>query len=105
MSVIMTLRAKADPARLEAHLKENQDTLQSILGHAKENDLIAHRFYGGDGEIMIVDEWPAPENFQRFWDQASGEIGPLMEGGGVASEPEVTFWNKLDTGDEVGWDA
>jgi hypothetical protein len=23
---------------------------------------------------------------------------------GVTSEPEVTFWRKLETGDDVGWD-
>jgi hypothetical protein len=28
-----------------------------------------------------------------------------MQDGGVTSEPQIRFWRKLDTGDEVGWGA
>jgi hypothetical protein len=28
----------------------------------------------------------------------------MMGAAGVTSEPEVTFWRKLETNDEVGWD-
>jgi hypothetical protein len=105
MSVIMTMRVQGDPKRFEAVAKEHAETLQSILEVAKSHDLIAHRFYGGDGEFMAVDEWPAPENFQAFFAEASEQIGPVMQSAGVTGEPSITFWHKLDTGDEVGWDA
>jgi hypothetical protein len=29
----------------------------------------------------------------------------MMRDVGVTGEPEITFWRKLDTHDEVGWEA
>jgi hypothetical protein len=54
---------------------------------------------------MVVDEWPDPDSFQRFFTEARSEIEPLMREAGMTSDPEVTFWRKLDTHDEVGWDS
>ncbi|HEX8083851.1 MAG TPA: hypothetical protein VF529_06135 [Solirubrobacteraceae bacterium] len=105
MSVIMTLRVQGDPARFEQTAKDHADTLQAILEVAKSHGVIAHRFYGADGEFMAVDEWPDEQSFQAFFGEAQDKIGPLMEAAGVTSEPSVTFWSKLDTGDELGWDA
>jgi hypothetical protein len=106
MSVIMTLRAKGDPQKTEQVAQGNPDRMQRILEQAKENGLIAHRFYGSDsGDILVIDEWPDPESFQRFWDAAGGEIGPMMGEMGVTEEPQPEFWRKLDTRDEYGWEG
>ena len=52
---------------------------------------------------MVVDEWPDPESFQRFFESEQETIGPMMAQ--VATgEPEITFWRKLETGDDVGWE-
>jgi hypothetical protein len=102
MSVIMTLRAAGDPERLEQLAAENRDILLGIAERAKEQGLIAHRFYGSEGQIMVVDEWPDPESFQRFFAQEQETIGPMMAQI-ATSEPEITFWRKLETGDDVGW--
>ncbi len=73
--------------------------MQTIVDRAKQHGLISHRFYGGEGEILVVDEWPSPDDFQRFVD-ASPEIPEMMKA--IArGEPQVTFWRKLETGDEV----
>jgi hypothetical protein len=105
MSVIMTFRATGNPEELERLAAENPDKMRSIADRAKENGLIAHRFYGSDGRIMVVDEWPDAESFQRFFEQMRPEIEPMMAAVGVTGEPEITFWRKLDTHDDVGWDA
>src|SRR3954471_10871047 len=106
MSVIMTLRAHGDPNELEKRAAGNPDAIRAISDRAKEHGLIAHRFYGSeDGQIMIVDEWPDAQSFQAFFGEARSEIEPMMREVGVTSEPEVTFWRKLDSHDEVGWDA
>jgi hypothetical protein len=52
---------------------------------------------------MVVDEWPDAETFQRFFAQEQEAIDPLMKQV-ATSEPEITFWRKLETGDDVGWD-
>jgi len=105
MSVIMTLVANGDPDELERRAAQNPEGLHPILERAKANGLIAHRFYGAEGKIMVVDEWPDPQSFQRFYEEMGSEIEPLMREVGVTSEPEVTFWRKLETHDDYGWDA
>jgi quinol monooxygenase YgiN len=103
MSVIMTLRVTGDPAKLERLAAENPETIRGISERAKQQGLIAHRFYGAENEIMVVDEWPDAESFQRFFESEQAEIGPMMEQV-ATSEPTITFWRKLDTKDDVGWE-
>lgn len=105
MSVIMTFRVAGNPDELERRAAENPDAMRSISERAKENGCIAHRFYGADGQIMVVDEWPDPESFQRFFEQMRPEIEPVMRDIGVTGEPEVTFWRKLATHDDIGWES
>ena len=105
MSVIMTLRIKADPNKWEEVAQADPPRIQAISEAAKGHGLIAHRFYGSDdGQVMVVDEWPDAESFQAFFSEQEPQIGPMMQEAGVTSEPEVTFWRKLETGDEVGWE-
>jgi quinol monooxygenase YgiN len=104
MSVIVTLNFKGDPAQMEAQAAAEPDRIGGIVEQAKQHGLIAHRFYGSEGRILVVDEWPDEQSFQAFFSAAAGDIQPMMDAAGVTSEPEVTFWRKLDTGDEVGWD-
>ena len=103
MSVIMTLRVSGDPGKFEQLAGENQEMIRGISQRAKDQGLIAHRFYGSEGQIMVVDEWPDAESFHRFFAAEQETIGPMMAQ--VATgEPEITFWRKLETGDEVGWE-
>jgi hypothetical protein len=103
VSVIMTFRVAGDPDKLEQLAAEKGDVLRGISERAKEHGIIAHRFYGSEGQIMVVDEWPDPESFHRFFESEQETIGPLMEQ--VATgEPDVTFWRKLETGDDIGWE-
>ena len=103
MAVIMTFRVSGDPDKLEQVAAENQDLARGIAERAKEHGLIAHRFYGSESQIMVVDEWPDPESFQRFFEQERSVIEPLLAQVSTG-EPEITFWRKLETYDEVGWD-
>jgi quinol monooxygenase YgiN len=104
MSVIVTMRFTADPGKLEQAAEANQDTIQAIGERAKEFGVIAHRFYGADGQVMVLDEWPDADSFQRFFQDQRPQIEPLMQELG-AGEPEITFWRKLETHDDVGWGA
>jgi hypothetical protein len=103
MSVFMTMIVKGDPSGLERYAAENVDAMAAVRDHAVEHGLIAHRFFGGDGQIIVIDEWPDAESFHRFFDAEAATIGPMMAAVG-AGEPEITFWRKLETGDEVGWE-
>ena len=105
MSVIMTLWMHGDPAAIERYAAENPEKMSGVMDHAVEHGLIAHRFYGSDGQILVIDEWPDEESFNSFFAHMQGEIGPMMEAGGVTSEPKAVFWRQLKTNDAYGWDA
>lgn len=103
MSVLMTLRTNGDVALLEKRAGENPDAIRAIAEDAKKYGLIAHRFYGtDDGQIMVLDEWPDAESFQRFFAANRETIEPLMAEVGATGAPEVTFWRELDTHDQIG---
>jgi hypothetical protein len=103
MSVLMTFRSPGDPALLEKHAAEHPEVLPAIADDAKKAGLIAHRFYGSDdGQIMVVDEWPDADSFQRFFAANADKIKPMMAAVGATGEPDVTFWRELDTNDRVG---
>jgi quinol monooxygenase YgiN len=105
MSVIVTLRINADPDRFAEGARADSERLGRIVEMSKQHGVIAHRWYATEGKCMVVDEWPDQESFQAFFNEAQGEIGPFMEATGVTDQPEVTFWSKLDLGDEIGWGA
>jgi heme-degrading monooxygenase HmoA len=102
MSVIMTLRVKGDPKAFEQIAQSDPEKIQRLIGAAESHGLIAHRFYGSEGKIMVIDEWPDAESFQAFFSEMESEIGPMMQQV-ATSEPEIVFWTKLETGDDVGW--
>jgi heme-degrading monooxygenase HmoA len=101
VSVLMTLRVRGDGTKVEAFASEDPSLLPKVVDRAKEYGLISHRFYGTEEEILVVDEWPTEKAFQTFF-EASPEIRGVMERAGVTTEPEIKFWRKLDTKDEVG---
>src|SRR5690242_5887510 len=105
MSVIMTLWGRGDPEKIEEYAAGHQEEMRSIVERAKEHGLIAHRFYGTDGQIMVIDEWPDRESFERFFEDQRSNIEPLMQAVGVRSEPGINFWRELETHDAVGWGA
>jgi hypothetical protein len=104
MSVIMTLRANGDPKALEQRAAADPDAIRAISDRAKAHGMTAHRFYGSGDGIMVVDEWPDEQSFHAFFEEMAPQIQPLMQAIGVTSEPEITFWTKLDSRDEVGWE-
>jgi hypothetical protein len=106
MSVIMTMHIKGDPRRLEELVSQDPERIHSISDRSKDHGVIAHRFYGSDdGQILVIDEWPDPQSFQSFFEEQQAQIQPVMEAAGVTSPPEITFWRKLETHDDIGWGA
>ena len=106
MSVIVTLRIKADGGELESWAAAHEEVLAGIIKNAEQHGVIAHRFYSdGGGNVMVLDEWPDAESFQAFFGESRAEIGPMMAAVGVQGEPELSFWQELNTPDRVGWGA
>jgi heme-degrading monooxygenase HmoA len=100
MSVLVTLRIKGDPTKLERFVAENPGRLESTAETGKRHGVISHHFYGNGSEIIVVDEWPSEDSFHAFF-AASPEIRGYMDTVGATTPPEVTFWRKLETHDDV----
>ena len=105
MSVILTMWVQADPAKLEKYAADNPGALRSITDVAVKHGLIAHRFYGSEGQILVVDEWPDQASFEKFWGEVQSDVQPVMQAAGVTQQPGTNFWRELETGDEYGWEG
>lgn len=90
----------ADGAKLLDYAKADPDALGAIVVKAKSYGVISHRFYASADEELVLDEWPDEASFQEFF-EASPEIQDVMAAAGASGPPVITFWTKLDTGDEV----
>lgn len=101
MSAFMTLRINGDATKLEALAAKDAKVFLAVAERAKQHGLISHHFYAAHNEILVVDEWPSENAFHTFF-KASPEIAGFMKEAGVTAEPVVTFWRKLDLGDDVG---
>jgi hypothetical protein len=101
MSVIMGLRLEVGQASFEQALSSDPDRLATIAARSREYGAIHHRFYASvDGtQVLVVDEWPDPESFQKFF-EASPDIGEMMGEAGLRNEPHPVLWRELDTPDK-----
>jgi hypothetical protein len=98
MSVFMVLRVKGDPKQLEQYAQANGAKMQAIAAEGRAAGAIRHAFAGGDGEILVIDEWPDEASFQKFFANQP-DIPALMQAAGAQGAPEVTFYRKLETTD------
>lgn len=101
MSVLMTLRVRADATGLEALAEKDPTLIPAVSARAQEMGATHHRFYATDTEILVVDVWPDEESFHAFF-AASPEIPDIMAEAGATAAPEITFWRKLELGDDIG---
>ena len=99
MSVLMILKSSGDPAKVEEWAQSNSEVMVKIVGHAREHGMIHHRFFGGDSEIVVVDEWESEDGFREFFEHDE-DIPTMMQTAG-AGEPQISFYRPLNTGDEA----
>jgi heme-degrading monooxygenase HmoA len=102
VSVLMVLKVPADAETFQRVAAENKDAMAGIAERARGRGAIHHAFcVGDDGQVVIVDEWDAPESFEAFFEAEAPNIGPLMAQAGAEGPPGApTFYRKLDTADE-----
>ncbi|HEY3834876.1 MAG TPA: hypothetical protein VGO03_21485 [Acidimicrobiia bacterium] len=99
MSVLVIATMKADPADFERVHAERAADFRSVMQDALHAGVIHHRFAAGnDGTIIIVDEWPDAESFQKFFDHQV--IASLMQDAGVQGPPEIAIYEVIDTVDQ-----
>jgi heme-degrading monooxygenase HmoA len=98
MSVMIELRMDADASRVEQAARDNHDMLMAIVGRAKEQGCLHHRFYAEDGQVVVVDEWQDAESFQKFF-SSDPDIPTLMGAAGASGQPDVHVLRPMEVDD------
>lgn len=99
MSVIVILRIKGNPADLESYAAgPGGDVMKSIAEAGRAAGAVRHTFAGGDGEVLVVDEWPDEQTFHGFF-ASQPQIADVMRDGGAQGPPEISIYRKLNTPD------
>lgn len=101
MSVLMTLRVKGDPTKLEAMYEADPKRFANVSDKGKTMGATYHRFFATDDEVLVIDEWPDENTFHTFFD-SSPEIAQIMGEAGVTEQPTITFYRRLELGDDIG---
>jgi len=97
---MVILRIPGNSADLERYAAgPGGDVMQRIAAAGKAAGAIRHTFAGGEGEILVIDEWPDEESFQNFF-ASQGEIADVMRDGGAQGPPVTTVYRKLNTPDQ-----
>jgi hypothetical protein len=90
MSVIVVGHMKVDPANVERIWVDMKADFEATAKEAKAAGALHHRWGFGDGEVVIIDEWPDAESFQTFFG-SNTRVPQLMEAAGVQGPPEFTI--------------
>jgi len=100
MAIIVILRIQGNPADLERYAAgPGGDVMQRISAAGKAAGAVRHTFAGGENEVLVIDEWPDEQSFQKFFaDQP--EIADVMRDGGAQGPPQISFYRKLNTPDQ-----
>jgi hypothetical protein len=95
----MMLRVKGDPNTFEQYTQTHADLMRQIADVGRKAGATRHAFAAGDGEVIVIDEWPDEASFQSFFD-TEPDIPKIMAEGGAQGAPQISFYRKLETPDE-----
>jgi quinol monooxygenase YgiN len=90
MSVVVLVRVPVDPANLERVWAERAADFEAVSADARAHGVLHHRWGFGDGFVLVIDEWPDAESFQKFFSSQT-TIPELMQAAGAQGPPEVTI--------------
>ena len=90
----------ADVEKAIAGLQANAALLEEITEDTKAGGLIHHTFVAGEGELVVIDEWEAAEQFQSFFD-GNAKVAKVMESVGVTGPPAIAIYNEVEAAGKV----
>jgi heme-degrading monooxygenase HmoA len=96
MSAVITIHFPVDdvPEAIAA-LQRNAGLVEEISESTKSRGIRSHRFFAGDGELLVVDEWETAEQFQEFFD-GNAQVAQAVESLGVTGPPVVSIFRPID---------
>ena len=99
MSVIVIGRMTVEPGNVEKLWSEHKSDFEAIAAAAKAAGAIHHRWGLGEDHVVIIDEWPTAESFQKFF-ESQPRIADLMQAAGVQGPPEFDILRAKDAPDQ-----
>ena len=75
--------------------KANGDIAEDITAYGKSLGQIGHRMLTDGKDLVVIDEWPDADTFNKFFAGAA-RMGEFLSGAGVTGEPEVTMLDAVD---------
>ena len=73
----------------------NGDIAEEITAYGKSLGQLGHRMLTDGKDIVVIDEWPDADTFNKFFAGAA-RMGEFLSGAGVVGEPEVTVLDAVD---------
>lgn len=99
MSVIVIGRITVDPANVEKLWVDRKADFEAVAKDAKAAGAIHHRWGFDEGRVVIIDEWPDAQSFQKFFD-TQATIPELMQAANVQGSPEFDIFEAKDAPDQ-----
>jgi heme-degrading monooxygenase HmoA len=87
MSVLVIGHMTVDPANVVKLWADRKADFEAVAKESKAQGAIHHRWGVGDGQVVIVDEWPDAQSFQKFF-ESQATIPELMQAAGVQGPPQ-----------------
>ena len=78
-----------------AGLQANAALLEEITEDTKAGGLIHHTFVGGEGELVVIDEWGNAEQFQKFFERNT-KIEEFVVGTGATGAPAISVFDSVE---------
>ena len=98
MSVVVIVRLKADPAKVQEVLADHSQELEQVSEDARSAGALSHR--AGSGEVLILDERSDAQAFQSFFG-SNKTITQLMMEAGVSDRPEISIYEPIEAAGTV----
>ena len=99
MSVLVTMKVRADTERFRRFLVAEPERLRIFALSAQAAGAIHHRFGIGDGFLVVIDEWESVESFESF--MSRDEIAGILRDSGVQTVPEVEVTEVIESADQL----
>ena len=75
--------------------KANGDIAEDITAYGKSLGQIGHRMLTDGRDMVVIDEWPDADTFNKFFAGAA-RMGEFLSGAGIVEEPELTMLDAVD---------
>jgi hypothetical protein len=96
VSVVVIARfSVSDIAGVAEWVKANAAIPEEITAYGKSMGQLGHRIVTDHKDLIVIDEWPDKETFNKFFETAP-RMQEFLDGSGITGDPEILMLDSLD---------